>query len=176
MQPELDSKKQILELLELFESEKHSLQKLPAVGKKNLLFGDVVILNLTEEDWTQDQWIPRRIVRTSIPQIFTWLFKHFVPILRAFPNYSPVKEEVFGRLGNTVNMVERELPDATPDEKVAAVIQDLWEICQDMAEGRIKALAVAVGADVLDDFITRSIKSGYVDQATFEEVLFGERA
>lgn len=166
--------KQIVELINLFEHKKHLLQERPAVGKKNLVFADVVLLNKTEEDPTVDSWYARRVVRTDMPQVFIWLFKQFVPIISPLSGYGMHKEEIFGRLGNTLAMVEELEPVASPDEKVAAVIQDFWEICQDLLEGRMQSFAVALGADIMDDFVTRSIKSGFVDQETFEKQLFGE--
>lgn len=166
--------KQIVELINLFEHKKHFLQGRPAVGKKNLVFADVVLLNKTEEDPTVDSWYERRVVRTDMPQVFIWLFKQFVPIIAALPGYGIHKEEIFGRLGNTLAMVEKLEPAALPDDKVAAVIQDFWEICQDLMEGRMQSFAVALGAEIMDDFVTRSIKSGFVDQETFEKQLFGE--
>jgi hypothetical protein len=83
------------------------------------------------------------------------------------------KEELFGRLGNTLAMVEDQYPDASPDEKVAIVIQDFWEMCMDLLEGRVTSFAVALGASIVDDYVTRSISTGYVDQETFEAQLFG---
>ncbi len=169
-----DVQNQIVELLNLFEHKKHILQERPAEGKKSLVFADVVLLNKTEQDPTIDSWIPRRIVRTDMPQEFTWLFTKFASIVKQLPGYGIHKEEIFGRIGNTLSMVESLEPPALPDEKVAAVILDFWEICQDLVEGRMQSLSVALGADIMDDFVTRSVKSGFIDQATFELQVFGE--
>lgn len=164
---------QIVELIKSFEHKKHQLHARPAVGKQDLVFADVVLINKTEEDPTVGSWFKRRVVRTDMPQVFIWLFKQFVPIIAPLPGYGIHKEEIFGRLGNTVVMLEDLEPEALPDEKVAAVIQDFWEICQDLIEGRFQSFAVSLDADIMDDFVTRSIKSGFVDQKTFEEQLFG---
>lgn len=165
---------QIINLMNLLEHKKHELQERPAVGKKNLVFADVVLINKTEEDPTIDSWYARRVVRTDMPQVFIWLFKKFATIVRDIPGYYGNKEEVFGRLGNTVSMVEAFKPPLKADEKIAAVIQDFWEICQDLIEGRMQSFDVALGAEVMDDFVTRSIKSGFIDQETFEKQLFGD--
>jgi hypothetical protein len=165
---------QIIELIKSFQHKNHQLQARPAIGKEGLVFADVVLINKTEEDPTVGSWIKRRVVRTDMPQVFIWLFKKFVPIIAPLPGYGLHKEEIFGRLGNTVAMVEELEPAALPEEKVAAVIQDFWEICQDLIENRLQSLAIAVDAEVMDDFVTRSIKSGFVDRKTFEDQLFGE--
>jgi hypothetical protein len=166
-------KQQVLDLINLFDSKKHDLQAEPAVGKQNLVFADVVLLNKTEKNPHEDSWFERRIVRTDMPQVFIWLFRRFAKILYPLPDYGMHKEELFGRLGNTLSMVEEQYPDASPDEKVAIVIQDFWEMCMDLLEGRVTSFAVALGASIVDDYVTRSISTGYVDQETFEAQLFG---
>jgi hypothetical protein len=167
-------KKQIVELIDLFELKKHVLQEHPAAGQKDLVFGDVVLLNKTEDDPTTSSWIARRVVRTDMPQVFEWLFKGLARIIAPLPGYGPHKEEIFGRLGNSLARSEELDPPLVLEEKVAAVIQDFWEICQDLLEGRLESFSVALGASVMDDFVTRSVKSGFVDQETFERMLFGE--
>lgn len=165
-------KQQVLDLINLFDSKKHDLQARPAVGKQNLVFADVVLLNKTEPEPPVGGF-DRRIVRTDLPQVFIWLFRQFAKILYPLPDYGMHKEELFGRLGNTLAMVEDQYPDASPDEKVAIVIQDFWEMCMDLLEGRVTSFAVALGASIVDDYVTRSISTGYVDQETFEAQLFG---
>lgn len=166
-------KQQLLDLINLFDSKKHDLQARPAVGKQNLVFADVVLLNKTEKNPHEDSWFDSRLVRTDMPQVFIWLFRQFAEILKGLPGYGGHKEELFGRLGNTLAMVEDQYPDASPDEKVAVVIQDFWEMCIDLLEGRVTSFAVALGASIVDDYITRSISTGYIDQETFEAELFG---
>jgi len=174
-EPNRYRKKQLVELLNLFEHQKHILQERPAVGVKNLVFAGVVLINKSEDDPTKDSWISRRVVRTEMPQVFTWLFKKFVPILSQLPDYGVHRHEIFGRLGNTLAMAEDPAMAATVDDKVAAVVQDFWEICQDLTEGRIRSLAVAVGPTVLDDFVTRSLKSGLINQVDFENSFLARR-
>ena len=166
-------KQQVLDLINLFDSTKHDLQAEPAVGKQGLVFADVVLLNKREPNPHDGDFIERRVVRTDSPQVFIWLFRQFAKILYGLPDYGMHKEELFGRLGNTLAMVEEQYPDANPDEKVAAVIQDFWEVCMDLLEGRVTSFAVALGASIVDDFITRSVNTGYIDQETFEKQLFG---
>ncbi len=166
-------KDKTIKLINLFESEKHRLQNLPAKGVPNLVFGDVVLLNLDELNPYEGNFIERRAVRSSIPQIFIWLFRQFAPILREIPGYGAHTEEVFGRLGNTVSSAEANAEPLSADEKVAAVFQDFWEICQDLLEGKFSSLQIAFGAEIMDDFVTRSLKSGFVSQEEFEKALFG---
>lgn len=165
-------KHEMLELIELFESSKHRLQEKPAVGTQGVLFGDVVILNETETNPYEGNFIERRVVRTALPQVYTWLFHQFFEILRPLPDYGRHKEEIFGRLGNTLAIAEA---DETLDsgEKVSRVFQEFWEICQDLVDERLKSFDVAFGAEIIDDYLNRSLKSGFVDQATFEQLVFG---
>ena len=164
----------LLLLIEEFESKKHDLQFLPAEGQPNLVFGDVALLNKTEENPYEGNFIGKRIVRTEMPRVFGWLFKKFTPILSKLPDYGMHKEEVVARLGNTLEMAENPELGLTANEKVAAVIQDMYEIAQDLIDGEVRSLQVAIGTEVLDDYITRSIKSGYVDHDAFVSAVFGE--
>ena len=164
----------LLLLIEEFESKKHDLQGLPAESQPNLVFGDVKLLNKTEADPYESSFIGKRIVRTDMPRVFGWLFKKFTPILIKLPDYGIHKEEVFARLGNTLEMAENPELGLTANEKVAAVIQDMYEIAQDLLDGKVSSLQVAMGTQVLDDRITRSIKSGYVDHDAFVSAVFGE--
>ena len=164
----------LLLLIEEFESKKHDLQLLPAESQPNLVFGDVKLLNKTEADNYKNSLIGERIVGTDMPRVFGWLFKKFTPILSKLPDYGIHKEEVFGRLGNTLEMAENPELGLTANEKVAAVIQDMYEIAQDLLDGRVRSLQVAIGTEILDDHITRSIKSGYVNHDEFVSAVFGE--
>lgn len=164
----------LLLLIEEFESKKHDLQLLAAESQPNLVFGDVALLNKTEANPHEGNFIGKRIVRTDMPRVFVWLFKKFTPILNKLPDYGMHKEEVFARLGNTLEMAETTELGLTANEKVAAVIQDMYEIAQDLLDGKVVSLQVAMGAEVVDDYITRSIKSGYVDHDEFVIAVFGE--
>ena len=164
----------LMALIETFESKKHDLQNRPAQSQPNLLFADVAILNKSEPNPYEGAFISRRVVRTDIPQVFTWLFKQFTPILSKLPHYGALKEEIFGRLGNTISMAENPDLQLSADEKVAAVFQEFYEIAQDMIEGKMAAFAVASGAEIYDDYVTRAIKSGYVSHEEFLESVFGE--
>ena len=164
----------LLLLIEEFESKKHDLQLLPAESQPNLVFGDVALLNKTEDNPYEGNFIGKRIVRTEMPRVFVWLFKKFTPILSKLPDYGMHKEEVFARLGNTLEMAENPELGLTANEKVAAVIQDMYEIAQDLIDGEVRSLQVAMGTEVLDDYITRSIKTGYVDHDSFVSAVFGE--
>jgi hypothetical protein len=164
----------LLRLIEEFESKKHDLQLLPAESQPNLVFGDVALLNKIEKNPYEGNFIGKRGVRTDMPRVFVWLFKKFTPILSKLPNYGMHKEEVFARLGNTLEMAESPELHLNANEKVAAVIQDMYEIAQDLIDGRVSSFHVAIGTEVVDDYISRSIKTGYVDHDDFVSAVFGE--
>jgi hypothetical protein len=164
---------QMLELIELFESVKHDLQNKPPVGRDDLNFAGVTLLNYDQHDPNEDSFIRKRLVRTDMPHIYTWLFRHFVPILSTLPGYGYVKEDLFGRLGNTIVMAEIAEPPLTPNEKIAALFADVFEVGQDLIDGNFNHSPIAFNGSVTDDWVTRSLASEFVDLETFETELFG---
>lgn len=168
------AKERLLEVIELFESERDRLSQLSGDAPVNLVFADVRILNYDQPDPGADEWIQRRLVRTEAPHVFIWLFRRLQRVVSVLPGFGRHKEEVFGRLGNTLAMAESQDPQLTIDEKVAAVVHDCWEICQDLAEGRAISFAVAVGNEIYDDYVSRSINSGFISQEEFVAELFGQ--
>lgn len=164
---------QLLELIDLFESVKHDLQNKPPVGREDLNFAGVVLLNYEQNDPNEGSFIKKRLVRTDMPHIYTWLFRQFVPILSKLPGYGSVKEDLFGRLGNTILLAETAEPSLSPNEKVAALFADLFEVGQDLIDGRFKHSPIAFDGSVADDWVTRSLNSEFVDLESFEAELFG---
>lgn len=169
-----DFQNEVLELIELFETTKHDLQHKPQVGTPGLNFAGVILINLDEADPNDGAFNKKRIVRSDMPQIYTWLFRKFVPIMSKLPNYGLLKEEVFGRLGNTIQKAETTNPELTANEKIAALFSDFYELGQDLIDGLVLYSPVAINGSVEDDWVTRSIKSGFDDLETFENELFGE--
>lgn len=165
---------ELLELLSHFENHKTRLLNKPAFGQPNMVFGDIAVLNPTEPNLREGSFIGVREVRTEIPQVFTWILKKFTPILAKLPDYGLLKEEIFGRLGNTIVLGENVEPKLTSDEKIAALFQDFYEITHEIIDGTFRSMAVARDNRILDDVVTRSLKSGFVDQETFLRVALGE--
>lgn len=166
-------KAQLTELIELFESEKHTIQSQPAIGTANLAFADVVLINLTEIDPYENSFIGKVVIRSEMPQVYTWLFFKFAKILTKLPNYNGMtKVELFGRLGNTVKMAEKHQPPLEPMEKVAALFADVYEAGLDLIDGNQQVLPVAFNGAIADDFVKRSIQTEYVDLETFQKELF----
>jgi hypothetical protein len=166
---------EVLELIELFETAKHDLQHQPAVGEQNLNFAGVILINHDEVDPNKGSFVKKRTVRSEMPQIYTWLFRRFVPILSKLPDYGLLKEEIFGRLGNTIQMAEEIQPNLTPNEKIAALFSDFYELGQDLIDGRVLYSAVHINGSVTDDWVTRIIHSEFTELETFETGLFGDR-
>jgi hypothetical protein len=165
---------EVLELIELFETSKHDLQHKRPIGTPGLNFAGVILTNHEEVNPNEGAFIQKRIVRSDMPQIYTWLFRKFVPILSKLPNYGFLKEEVFGRLGNTIQKAETISPELTANEKVVALFSDFYELGQDLLDGVTLYSPIAINGSVEDDWVTRSIKSGFDDLDTFEKELFGE--
>jgi hypothetical protein len=167
------AKERLLQVVNLFESERRRLSQISGDAPSNLVFADVRILNSNQPDPGADDWIQRRVVRTEAPHVFIWLFRRLQKVVSVLPGFGRHKEEIFGRLGNTLAMAESQEPKLTTDEKVAAVLHDCWEICQDLAEGQVISFSVAVGNEIYDDYVSRSINSGFISQEEFVAELFG---
>ena len=168
-------KSHLLALIELFESEKHNLQNQPAVGTPRLVFADVALINMTEPDPFEDSFISKEVIRSEIPHIYTWLFFMFADELKSLPNYSHMtKGELFGRLGNTVKMLEAQEPALEPMEKVAALFADVYEAGLDLIDGKTRVLPVAFNGVIADDLKARPVKVDFVDIETFQDELFGD--
>ena len=175
MNPKEEFKTNLLTLIEMFESEKHNLQNQPAVGTPRLVFADVALINTTEPDPFEDSFISKEAIRSEMPQIYTWLFFKFASALKTLPNYNHMtKGELFGRLGNTVKMLEAHEPPLEPMEKVAALFADVYEAGLDLIDGKTQVLPVAFNGAIADDFKSRSVKADFVDLETFQNELFGE--
>lgn len=137
-------------------------------------FADVILLDPGMPNPDEGKFIQGRPVETSSAAAFSWIFTEFVKIASLLPDYRFLKEELFGRLGNTILKTEQESLALSTEEKFSYVIQDFWEICQDILEGKFKALEVAVGSSIYDDYITRALNTPVISGIQLADELSDE--
>lgn len=79
------------------------------------------------------------------------------------------KIEFFGRLANAANRCIKRSPSLTEHILYAAVLHEAFAIYDEMEEGTFQCLAVAVGNEIVDDYIDEALRTGYIgNDATLE--------
>ena len=104
---------------------------------------------------------PRYIV-TSHASELSWLFEKVRDIFMEIDDYGYLKEEIFGRLGNTANRFLSKNPDANVRETLLAVMHEAFAINEEIQDGEFTTLMVTSGNQILDDLISESEKGGFL--------------
>jgi len=104
---------------------------------------------------------PRYVV-TSHASELSWLFEQVRDIFIEIDDYGFLKEEIFGRLGNTANRFLAKNPEANADATLLAVMHEAFAIAEEIRDGEFAALMVTSGNQILDDLISESEKSGFL--------------
>ena len=73
-----------------------------------------------------------------------------------------MKEEIFGRLGNTANRFLSKNPNADISETLLAVMHEAFAIAEEIQDGEFATLVVSSGNQILDDLISASEKEGFL--------------
>ena len=104
---------------------------------------------------------PRYVV-TSHASELSWLFEQVRNIFIEIDDYGFLKEEIFGRLGNTANRFLAKNPEADTNETLLAVMHEAFAIAEEIRDGEFAALMVTSGNQILDDLISESEKGGFL--------------
>ena len=104
---------------------------------------------------------PRYVV-TAYASDLSWLFEQIRDIFMEIDDYGNLKEEIFGRLGNTANRVLSKNPDANVRETLLAVMHEAFAITEEIQDGEFTTLMVTSGNQILDDLISESEKGGFL--------------
>ena len=104
---------------------------------------------------------PRYVV-TSHASELSWLFEQVRNIFMEVDDYGYLKEEIFGRLGNTANRFLLKNPNANAQETLLAVMHEAFAIAQEIQDGQFETLTVTSGNQILDDLIYESEKDGFL--------------
>jgi hypothetical protein len=132
-------------------------------GSSNMWQGaDVVITNkppVTSKDSFYPA--PRYVVTSHAPEL-SWLFEQIRNVFIEIDDYGFLKEEIFGRLGNSVNRFLAKNPEANASEALLAVMHEAFAIAEEIRDGEFSALMVTSGNQILDDLILESEKEGFL--------------
>jgi hypothetical protein len=104
---------------------------------------------------------PRYVVTPHAPEL-SWLFEQIRDIFIEINEYGLLKEEIFGRLGNTANRFLSKNPEANSRETLLAVLHEAFAISEEIQDGEFVTLMVASGNQILDDLISESEKGGFL--------------
>jgi hypothetical protein len=127
---------------------------------------DVVIANKSPVIEEGGFYPAPRYVVTSHASELSWLFEKIRDIFIQIDDYGFLKEEIFGRLGNTANRFLSKNPDADSRETLLAVMHEAFAIAEEIQDGEFATLVVSSGNQILDDLISESEKEGFL---TIEE-------
>ena len=104
---------------------------------------------------------PRYVVTSHGPEL-SWLFEQIRNIFIEIDDYGFLKEEIFGRLGNTADRFLTKNPEAGAREALLAVVHEAFAIAEEIQDGEFATLMVTSGNQILDDLISDSEKGGFL--------------
>ena len=104
---------------------------------------------------------PRYVVTSHGPEL-SWLFEQIRNIFIEIDDYGFLKEEIFGRLGNTADRFLTKNPEAGAGEALLAVVHEAFAIAEEIQDGEFATLMVTSGNQILDDLISDSEKGGFL--------------
>jgi hypothetical protein len=123
---------------------------------------DVVITN-KPPIVREDGFYPApRYVETLHASELSWLFEQVRNVFMEMDDYGFLKEEIFGRLGNTANRFLSKNSNANAPELLLAVMHEAFAIAEEIQDGEFAALMVTSGNQILDDLITESERGGFL--------------
>ncbi len=104
---------------------------------------------------------PRQVITTSAPEL-SWLFTRLRDIFAEHYN-GQTKSEFFGRLANAALRYQaKRRGDEVPGDLLAAVLHEAFAIADEMEEGTFRSLSVAVGNEIVDDYVDEAEREGFV--------------
>ena len=104
---------------------------------------------------------PRYVVTFHGPEL-SWLFEQIRNIFIEIDDYGFLKEEIFGRLGNTADRFLTKNPEAGAREALLAVVHEAFAIAEEIQDGEFATLMVTSGNQILDDLISDSENGGFL--------------
>ncbi len=138
-----------------------------AIPKASRLWGgaDVIIQKCDPPPSSNDSFYPDpRYVVTEHAHELSWIFEK---LRGAFYSERRLdgcsKIEFFGRLANAaLRTISRS--DLPPSASIlcAAVLHEAFTIYDEMEEGTFRCLAVAVGNEIVDDYVDEALRTGFI--------------
>lgn len=132
--------------------------------KKTWGGADVMISRRRPPKATEERFYPEpRYVVTDYALELSWLF---VALRDAFYAEKRLdgcsKIEFFGRLANTANRYLGRSADPTAHNLCAAVLHEGFAIYEEMEEGNFQCFPVAIGNEIVDDYVDEALRTGYI--------------
>ena len=132
-------------------------------GNSKMWQGADVIITTESPAIAEGGFYPEpRYVVTAHASNLSWLFEQIRDIFMEIDDYGYLKEEIFGRLGNTANRFLSKNPDANVRETLLAVMHEAFAITEEIQDGEFTTLMVTSGNQILDDLISESEKGGFL--------------
>ena len=125
---------------------------------------DVVISRKACPKETEEEFYPEpRYVTTSYSFELSWLFERLRDAFYAEKRIDGCsKIEFFGRLANAANRCIQKSSVLTTHILCAAVLHEAFAIYEEMEEGNFRCLAVAIGNEIVDDYVDDALRTGYI--------------
>jgi hypothetical protein len=102
-----------------------------------------------------------RYVETLYVAEISWMFEQIRNIFWKHPGYGAWKEELFGRLGNVVQMQTARNVDATLEHLIAVMLHEAHAIAEEISDhGGLATMMLTWNNRILDDFVGSSDSSG----------------
>jgi hypothetical protein len=132
-------------------------------GSSSLWQGADVVITIKSPVIEEGGFYPApRYVVTSHAAELSWLFEKIRDIFMQIDDYGFLKQEIFGRLGNTANRFLSKNPNAHSRETLLAVMHEAFAIAEEIQDGEFATLVISSGNQILDDLISESEKEGFL--------------
>lgn len=125
---------------------------------------DVVISRKVPPKQSERGFYPEpRYVITSYSFELSWLFERLRNAFYAEERIDGCsKIEFFGRLANAANRCIQRSTVPTANILCAAVLHEAFAIYDEMEEGTFRCLAMAIGNEIVDDYVDDALRTGYI--------------
>jgi hypothetical protein len=138
-----------------------------AVPTAKSLWGgaDVMIRKVAPRPKTGDSFYPEpRVVVTEHAGEISWMFEKLRDAFYSEDRLDGCsKIEFFGRLANAVlRAIAHSDPPPSGSILCAAVLHEAYAIYDEMEEGTFEWLAVAVGNEIVDDYVDDALRTGFI--------------
>lgn len=105
---------------------------------------------------------PRYVVTPHALEL-SWLFESLRDAFYAESRLDGCsKIEFFGRLANAANRCLVRESDADANLLCAAVLHEAFAILDEMDEGSFQCLGIAIGNEIVDDYVDEAMRSGFL--------------
>jgi len=132
---------------------------------------DVIISRKAPPKKSGEEFYPeQRYVITAYSLELSWLFESLRDAFYAEKRLDGCsKIEFFGRLANAANRCIHRTTSLTANILCTAVLHEAFAIYDEMEEGTFHCLAVAIGSEIVDDYVDDALRTGYIgSEATLD--------